>query len=89
MSLRGFQLALSELVMKPGLRRRIADGAVGAEEALAGFELSDRERRRLEALARDARLKTGTTIHRSFRLSMLANTLPRTCKVLAPAGAYW
>ena len=94
MSLRGFQLALSELVMKPGLRRRIAEGA-GVEEALGSFELSERERRRLEALARDGRLKTGTTIHRSFRLSMLANTLPRTCKVLAPAElkplvhAYW
>jgi hypothetical protein len=98
MSLRGFQQALSELVMTPALRRRVAAGGADGpdgDDALAVYELSARERRRLEALARDPGLKTGTTIHRSFRLSMLANALPRTCKVLAPPAlrelvhAYW
>ena len=95
MSLLGFQQALSELVMTPALRRRIAEGGAAVGDALAAYELSDRERRRLAALARDPGLKTGTTIHRSFRLSMLANALPRTCKVLAPQAlrelvrVYW
>src|SRR5437764_905727 len=95
MSLLGFQQALAELVMTPALRRRVADGGAQVDAALAAYELSARERRRLEALARDPGLTTGTTIHRSFRLSMLLNTLPRTCKVLPPAAlrelvhAYW
>jgi hypothetical protein len=94
-SLLGFQQALSELVMTPALRRRIAEGGAAVGDALAAYELSDRERRRLAALARDPGLKMGTTIHRSFRLSMLANALPRTCKVLPPQAlrelvhAYW
>jgi hypothetical protein len=96
MSLRGFQQALSELVMQPALRRRLAEGA--EEEtaaALAAYDLSERERRRLALLVRDPGLQTGTTIHRSFRLSMLANALPRTCKALRPPElkelvyAYW
>jgi hypothetical protein len=95
MSLLGFQQALAELVMTPALRRRVAEGGAGDGEALAAYDLSDRERRRLQALARDPGLRTGTTIHRSFRLSMLANVLPRTCKALAPQAlralvhAYW
>jgi hypothetical protein len=95
MSLLGFQQALAELVMTPALRRRVAAGGAGGGEALAAYDLSDRERRRLQTLAGDPGLRTGTTIHRSFRLSMLANVLPRTCKALAPQAlrvlvhAYW
>ncbi len=95
MSLLGFQQALAELVMTPALRRRLAEGGADVDAALAAYELSARERRRLAAIARDPGVKTGTTIHRSFRLSMLLNTLPRTCKVLPPEAlrelvhAYW
>jgi hypothetical protein len=92
MSLPEFQRALSEMVMSPAFRTRVADDAAGA---LSSFDLSAKELRRLEALARDARLKTGTLLHRSTRLSMLSNTLPRTCRVVGPRGlkelthAYW
>lgn len=92
MSLPEFQRALSEMVMSPGFRNRVAEDPGGA---LSPFDLSDRELRRLEALARDGGLKTGTLLHRSTRLSMLSNTLPRTCRVLGPKGlkelthAYW
>jgi len=92
MSLPEFQRALSEMVMSPGFRNRVAEDPGGA---LSAFDLSERELRRLEALARDARLKTGTILHRSTRLSMLSNTMPRTCRVLGPKGlkelthAYW
>lgn len=92
MSMLGFQRALSKLVMSPPFRMSVAESP---EEALAGIDLSDLERKRIEALARDPRMKTGTMIHRSFRLSMLSRTLPRTCTALGSEGirdwvhAYW
>lgn len=92
MSLQAFQQALTDLVMSPALRARIAEDPPGC---LAGYDLSELEVRRLAALARDPRVRTPTLLHRSFRLSMLANTLPRTCKALGPRGlrdlmhAYW
>ncbi|HKH45900.1 MAG TPA: hypothetical protein VKM72_14655 [Thermoanaerobaculia bacterium] len=92
MSLQGFQQALTDLVMSPALRARVAEDP---SACLAGYDLSDLERRRLEALARDPRVRTPTLLHRSFRLSMIANTLPRSCKALGPRGlrelthAYW
>lgn len=92
MSLQSFQQALTDLVMSPSLRARVAADPPGC---LAGYDLSELELRRLAALARDPRVRTPTLLHRSFRLSMLANTLPRTCKALGPRGlrdlmhAYW
>jgi hypothetical protein len=101
MSLPEFQRALAEMLMSPAFRTRVADdagnagNAGGAGGALSPFDLSDKELRRLAALARDARLKTGTLLHRSTRLSMLSKTLPRTVRVLGSRGlkelthAYW
>jgi hypothetical protein len=92
MSLQDFQHVLSELVMSPAFRARVA---ADPEPALAAFELSPRERRRLADLARSPGMQTGTMLHRANRLSMLSNTLPRSCKVLGPRGlkelvhAYW
>lgn len=92
MSLVTFQHVLSQLVMSPPFRLQVAESPA---EALAPFDLTGKERERLEALARDTGLGTGTMIHRSFRLSMLTNTLPRTCKALGHDGirqvvhAYW
>jgi hypothetical protein len=92
MALADFQHALSSLVMSPPFRAQVAESP---DEALAGFDLSGRERERLVAVARDPGARTGTLIHRSFRLSMLSNTLPRTCKALGAQGikdlvhAYW
>jgi hypothetical protein len=81
MSLQSFQQALSELVRSVELR---AAAREDPGRAFAAFDLTPREHRRLTAIAADARLATGTVIHRSFRLSMLANALPRTCKILGP-----
>lgn len=92
MSLADFQTLLSRLVMEPAFRRRVE---ADPEPELAAFALSGRERRRLVAVARDGGLKTGTLIHRGFRLSMLSNTLPRTCRALGGRAlqelthAYW
>jgi hypothetical protein len=92
MSLQDFQRALSDLVMSPGLRTRVA---AEPADGLAAYDLSDQEHRRLAALARDPGLRTGTIIHRASRLAMLSNTVPRTCRVLGSRGlkelvhAYW
>ncbi|HEY0782750.1 MAG TPA: hypothetical protein VGE98_09865, partial [Thermoanaerobaculia bacterium] len=92
MSLRGFQQALSELVMSPQFRRQVAAEPAAA---LAAYDLSPRESERLATIAHDERIKAGTIIHRSFRLATLSNTLPRTCRALGGEGvrelatAYW
>jgi hypothetical protein len=83
MSLQDFQKALSDLVMSPTLRARVVEDPTAV---LSSYDLSERERRRLETLAKDTRLRTGTLLHRSFRLSLLSNTLPRTCRALGPRG---
>ena len=57
MSLPEFQRALAEMLMSPAFRTRVADYADGADGALSSFDLSDKELRRLAALARDARLR--------------------------------
>lgn len=94
MSLQAFQQALADLVISPELRARVAlDPAAG----LAPFDLTGEERKRLAELAADPGpgMRTSTLIHRSFRLSMLSNTLPLTCRALGAAGvrevmqAYW
>jgi hypothetical protein len=91
MSLQAFQQALTDLVMSPALRNRVAEDP----GCLAEYDLSELEVRRLALLAKDPRVRTPTLLHRSFRLSMLANTLPRSCKALGPRGirelthAYW
>lgn len=78
MSLLAFQQTLAAMVAAPDARRRAAAG----DEREWPSDLDARELRRLRALARDPGLRTGTLIHRSFRLSMLASSLPRSCKAL-------
>ncbi len=91
MSLLAFQQTLAAMVASPDARRRAAAG----DEREWPSDLDARELRRLRALARDPGLRTGTLIHRSFRLSMLASSLPRSCKALgaqaikALTHAYW
>ncbi len=79
MTLHGFQQALSGLVLSPDLRSQVADQGT---DALAAFDLDPREKRRLLAIAGQSGLDTGVLIHRSFRLSMVVRSLPRTCRLL-------
>lgn len=50
--------------------------------ALAGLELTERERRRLLAIAAQKGMRVNTAIHRSNRLTPLDQTLPFTCLLL-------
>lgn len=79
MTLHGFQQALSELVLSADLRSQVADRGA---DALSAFDLDPRETRRLLSIAEQSGLGTGILIHRSFRLSMLVRSLPRTCRLL-------
>jgi hypothetical protein len=92
MSLLGFQQALSELVMSPEFCSKVK---TDPERSLSAFDLTPLEHQRLAILATQPGLGIGTTIHRSFRLSMLVSTLPKTCTLLEFHGikeimhAYW
>lgn len=83
MSLQVFQHVLAEMVMSPSFRVAVQDNA---EQALAAFQLAPHERQRLATIAHDPGVKIGTMIHRSFRVGMFANRLPRTCTALGKQG---
>ena len=96
MSLGDFQRAFAALVMSSELRTQMAGATAEAlPPALDAYPLSERERRRLVALARDPGLRVFAMLHRATRLSMLSNTLPRTCRALGATQlqevvhAYW
>lgn len=96
MSLDGFQQALAALLMTPGLRAELSRlPPPELPEALARFALTERERQRLHAVARQPGMRVTTVLHRAARLSMLSNTLPRTCVALGDRGlqevthGYW
>lgn len=92
MSLLGFQQALSQLVMSPEFCSKVL---TDPERALSAFDLTPLEHQRLAVLAQSPGLGIGTMIHRSFRLSMLVSTLPKTCTLLEfqdlkqTVHAYW
>lgn len=64
------------------------------DEILAGLDLSDRERRRLLAIAVQPGMRVNTAIHRANRLTPIDQTLPFTCVLLGDRLAdlvdrYW
>ena len=82
MSLADFQHALSALIASPALCRSVAAGEGG--EAIARYSLSQREERRLLAVARQRGMATNCALYRANRLSPLRSFLPRTCALLGP-----
>jgi hypothetical protein len=78
-SLSGFQRALADMVAAPELamavRRRDS-------HALEPYDLSDRERRRLEAVALQPGMDVNCTLYRGNRLTPIVMLLPYTCFVL-------
>ncbi|HEU0054503.1 MAG TPA: hypothetical protein VFQ39_15050, partial [Longimicrobium sp.] len=75
MSLLGFQRAMSALAASPALVRAVrADG----EAALAGFELTPMERRRVAAAAAQPGMVINCGLHRSNRITSVLEMLPLT-----------
>ena len=82
MTLVAFQRALSDLVASPGLVRRLWDEP---EVVLADYELSARERARLEAVARQPGMATSCALYRMNRVTPLYTYLRLTCHALGDA----
>jgi hypothetical protein len=81
MSLAEFQRAFGALVAAPALCRAVdAD----APSALAGYNLSPREIRRLADAAAQPVMRANWTLHRGNRLTPLYRFVPRTLAVLGP-----
>jgi hypothetical protein len=74
-----YQRALCDLIASPKLclevRRR-------PETALAPYELTARERRRLEAVVRQPGMSVSCTLYRVNRLTPLATLHPVSCRLL-------
>lgn len=91
MSLASFQRALADLAGSPDFCKRVrAEG----DAALAGYDLTDLERRRLVAAAAQRGMAVNCMLYRSNRLSPLVSQLPYTFHLLAAdlrptAESYW
>lgn len=91
MSLHTFQNCLARLIVDPDYRDRVR--AMG--EAALEAALTERERRRLCAIAADRGVDINRTLHKGFRLGKLRAMLPLTCQLLGAArlaraaAAFW
>lgn len=89
MSLAEFQRRLAGLVVTPEV------GATEREAWRASPDLTERERRRLAAIADDGGLETARVIHRFFRANALMEALPLSLQAFAPGeikpllAAFW
>jgi len=78
-SLLDFQRALADMVASPELALRVRGGD---DTALARYELTERERRRLATVAAQPGMEVNCTLYRTNRLSPVVMLLPYTCFVL-------
>lgn len=80
MSLRSYQTAFARMTLDPALCRRImAEG----DAALADYDLTPLELRRLTAIVRQPGMKVNCTLSRANRLAAISGLLPRTCDLLS------
>ena len=79
MALAVYQVIFCRMVASLGFRESVLECP---DEVLSGLDLTDRERRRLLALAADPGMRVNTAIHRANRLSPLDHTMPFTCFLL-------
>jgi hypothetical protein len=81
MSLLMFQRALVELTLIPEKARSLRRGD---QSILAGFELTDLERDRLEAVVHQRGMSVSCSLSRGNRLEMIFQSFPMTCVLLKP-----
>ncbi|HEX6748349.1 MAG TPA: hypothetical protein VF092_13720 [Longimicrobium sp.] len=91
MSLRGFQIALAEMTASLAFCRRVA---ADPDASLAGYELTDVERRRLAAAAGQRGMAVNCTLYRYNRITTLATIFPGALHLLggearAVADEFW
>jgi hypothetical protein len=90
-SVRGFQQALCDLIASPQLCLQVR---VDPDGALAGYDLSERDRRRLKAVSLQPGMSVNCTLYRVNRITPLYSMLPRSCLLLGDglsehASAFW
>jgi hypothetical protein len=91
MTLLAFQLALADLAASAGFCARAANDA---DAALAGYDLTPVERRRLASAAGQRGMRVNWALYRYNRITTLATVLPGTLHLLgdgarAVADAFW
>ena len=79
MSLLGFQRALADMVASPDLAQRVRGGD---RRFLERYDLSPRERARLEVVAAQPGMDVNCTLYRTNRLTPIVMLLPYTCFIL-------
>jgi hypothetical protein len=79
MSLLAFQLALTDLAASPALCARVA---ANADEALAGYDLTPVERRRLASAVTQRGMAVNWSLYRYNRITTLVSILPGTIHLL-------
>jgi hypothetical protein len=90
-SVRGFQQALGALIASPELCVSLRSGG---GDILDGYELTERERLRLETVVRQPGMSVNCTLYRVNRITPLYSMLPHTCMVLGErltdeASGFW
>jgi hypothetical protein len=91
MSLQEFQRAIAEFIASP---ERCAAAAVDFPAQTAGFDLTEREKRRLRSMVRDPLMSANCTLFRVNRLVPIMEVLPLTWRHLGAAAerelhAFW
>ena len=86
-----YQRALCDLVASPRLCLRVRSDA---KTALEPYELTDRERRRLEAVVWQKGMSTSCTLYRVNRMTPILTYLPLTCfllgdQLIAEGERFW
>jgi hypothetical protein len=86
-----FQIALAELTASPALCRQVR---VTPEILRDRYTLTEKERRRLEAIAGSKGMEANCMLYRANRLAPVALNLPETCTALGEdlnplISAYW
>jgi hypothetical protein len=81
MSLNGFQQAIVELTLAPKWFRALRRGEL---DFLDGYDLNERERRRLRDIALQRGIAMNCSLARGNRLEVIVAAFPKTCLLLKP-----
>jgi len=81
MSLRTFQRAIVDLTLSPQIAVALLHGDTSA---LADYDLTERERRRILDIVRQPGISVSCSLVRGNRLEVIAGIFPMTCVLLEP-----
>src|SRR5438067_9579455 len=79
MTMLGFQKAMCDLIASPDLCEKLIESP---DAVLQRYDLSDRDRRRLQEVAQQPGMVVNCALYRANRLAPIYNLLPDTCFLL-------